>query len=262
MQIIITTVIIAVLGVVIGAALVAAGRKFHVEVDEREKKVRDCLPGNNCGGCGFASCDAMAAAIVKGETPVGSCPIGGAPVAKDIAAIMGVEAEVTERKSAFVRCKGSCDVTRNQGNYVGIRDCRSAVQAGLNITECAYGCLGLGSCVKVCAYGAISVRDGLARVDRDKCMACGLCVKACPRGLIELIPQSKAVAVQCMNKDKGPFVRKACTAGCIGCMMCVKACEYGAITVTDNLARVNYELCRQCGKCAEKCPAKVITMKS
>ena len=31
------------------------------------------------------------------------------------------------------------------------------------------------------------------------------------------------------------------------------------IGVTNNLARVNYDNCIQCGKCAEKCPSKVIT---
>ena len=42
-------------------------------------------------------------------------------------------------------------------------------------------------------------------------------------------------------------------------MLCTRQCESGAITVADNLARVNYEECTQCGKCAEKCPVKVIT---
>ena len=259
MQILITTVIIAVLGVVIGAALVAAGKKFYVEVDEREEKVRACLPGNNCGACGFAGCDAMAAAIVKGEAPANGCPVGGAPVAKEIGAVMGVDAEAAQRKYAFIRCKGDCSVTRSQGNYIGINDCRSAVQAGLNLTECAYGCVGLGSCVKACPQNAITVKDGLASVNRALCVGCGLCAKACPKGLIELVPANGQAAVQCMNKDKGPMVRKVCSAGCIGCMMCQKACESGAITVTNNLAHVDAEKCVSCGKCAEKCPAKVIT---
>jgi Fe-S-cluster-containing hydrogenase component 2 len=41
--------------------------------------------------------------------------------------------------------------------------------------------------------------------------------------------------------------------------MCQRQCEYDAIHVADNLASVTYENCVQCGKCAEKCPAKVIT---
>ena len=257
--IIITTLVLTAIGLIVGVGLVFTGNKFRVEVDERETAVRECLPGNNCGACGFAGCDAMAAAIVKGEAPVNGCPVGGGPVAQKIGEVMGVTAEAEERKVAFVRCKGSCEVTHNQGNYVGIKDCRSAVLSGINVTECDYGCLGFGSCAAVCPQNAIQVKDGVAIVNRKKCVGCGLCVKACPKGLIELIPSSKRVAVQCSNKDKGPLVKKVCSAGCIGCSLCVRQCEHDAVTVENNLAHINYVNCVQCGKCAEKCPVKVIT---
>ena len=171
---------------------------------------------------------------------------------------MGVTAEAAEKKAAFVKCKGSCDVTRDQGNYIGIKDCRSAALAGLNLTECSYGCLGLGSCVKVCPAGAIRVVNGVAVVNEEKCISCGLCVKACPKGLIELKPVHATVAVQCSNRDRGPQVKAVCQAGCIGCMLCTKQCEDDAVHVENNLAKIDYEKCTQCGKCAAKCPVKVI----
>ena len=127
-----------------------AGKKFYVTVDEREAAVRECLPGNNCGACGYAGCDAMAAAIVAGDAPVNGCPVGGAPCAEKIGGIMGQDAEVLERQVAFVRCKGTCENTRKQGNYVGVTDCRAAALGGVNVGECDYGCMGLGSCVNVC----------------------------------------------------------------------------------------------------------------
>ena len=257
--IIITTLVIAVIGAVVGAGLVFTGNKFHVDVDERETAVREQLPGNNCGACGFAGCDALAAAIAKGEAPVNACPVGGAPVAAKLGEIMGTSAEAMERRVAFVRCKGTCEVTHNQGNYVGVMDCRSAVLAGINVTDCTYGCLGFGSCVTVCPENAIRVVNGVATVNHKKCVGCGLCVKACPRGLIELVPESKRVIVQCSNRDKGPTVKKVCKAGCIGCGICQKQCAFDAIHVADNLAAVNYENCVQCGRCVSKCPAKVIT---
>ena len=68
-------------GLLIGILLGIAGKKFYVEVDERETKVREALPGNNCGGCGYPGCDGAAAAVVKGEAPISVCPVGGAPVA-------------------------------------------------------------------------------------------------------------------------------------------------------------------------------------
>ncbi|MBR6221777.1 MAG: RnfABCDGE type electron transport complex subunit B [Clostridia bacterium] len=257
--IIITTLVIAVIGAVVGAGLVFTGNKFHVDVDERETAVREQLPGNNCGACGFAGCDALAAAIAKGEAPVNACPVGGAPVAAKLGEIMGTSAEAMERKVAFVRCKGTCEVTHNQGNYVGVMDCRSAVLAGINVTDCTYGCLGFGSCATVCPENAIRVVNGVAMVNRKKCVGCGLCVKACPRGLIELVPESKRVIVQCSSHDRGPQVKKVCSAGCIACGICQRQCESGAINVVANLANVNYANCTQCGKCVEKCPVKVIT---
>ena len=254
-----TTLVIAAIGIIVGAGLVFTAKKFAVKVDERETAVREKLPGNNCGACGFAGCDALAAAIVKGEAPVNACPVGGAPVAEAVGDIMGQTAGAMERKVAFVACKGSCDVTKNQGNYVGIRDCRTAVLSGMNVTDCTYGCVGFGSCVEVCPQQAITIRNGVAVVNRSRCVSCGLCAKTCPRGLITLIPESKIIAVQCSNKEKGPIVKKSCSAGCIGCSLCVRQCEFGAMEFADNLARVNPEKCTLCGKCAEKCPAKVIT---
>jgi RnfABCDGE-type electron transport complex B subunit len=257
--ILIAVLVLAGIGFVASLLLVIAAKFMAVPVDERFPVIRGCLPGANCGACGYAGCDAMAAAIVQGEAPVNGCPVGGAAAAKKIGAIMGQDAEGVERKVAFVRCKGSCEVTGNQGNYIGIADCRTAALNGIRFTDCDYGCLGLGSCVKVCPENAIRIENGVAVVDRSKCVGCGLCAKTCPRGLIELIPDSKRVIVQCSNKDKGPQVKKVCSAGCIGCMLCTRQCESGAITVADNLVRVNYEACTQCGKCAEKCPVKVIT---
>ena len=252
----ITTLVIAVIAVLVAVGLVFTGKKFAVAVDEREVAVREKLPGNNCGACGYAGCDALAAAISKGEAPVNACPVGGAPVAQEIGDIMGTTAGSVERKTAFVACKGTCEVTKNQGNYVGIRDCRAAVLSGINVTDCNYGCLGFGSCAEVCPEQAISVQNGVAVVNRNRCVSCGLCVKACPRGLISLIPESRVVRVQCSNRDKGPVVRKICSAGC---GLCAKQCEFGAIEFDGTLARVNPEKCTLCGKCAAKCPAKVIT---
>ena len=105
-EIIITTVVIGVIGLVIGIALVAAGKKFYVAVDEKAIAVRECLPGNNCGACGYAGCDAVAAAIAAGEAPVNACPVSSAEVVDKIGAIMGVETEAAQRKTAQVKCSG------------------------------------------------------------------------------------------------------------------------------------------------------------
>ena len=96
-------------GLIIGLLLGVAGKKFAVETDEREVQVREQLPGNNCGGCGYPGCDGLAAAIAAGKAPVNACPVGGPPVAKAIGAIMGQEVEEGTRMRAYVKCSGDCE---------------------------------------------------------------------------------------------------------------------------------------------------------
>ena len=102
--IIIAAVVVSLTGLILGLFLGVMGKKFAVEVDQKEIDVRAELPGNNCGGCGYAGCDALAKAIAAGEAPVGACPVGGEPVAEKIAAIMGAEVGESTRMTAFVKC--------------------------------------------------------------------------------------------------------------------------------------------------------------
>lgn len=256
---IIAAIVVGVIGLCVGLILGLADKKFKVEVDERETLVRSMLPGNNCGGCGYPGCDGLAAAIVAGTAPVNACPVGGAPVAENIAGVMGVEAEQGERMTAFVKCAGTCDKTKRWYNYYGINDCRQAsLLAGKGEKACDYGCLGYGSCVKACKFDAIHVVDGVAVVDKEKCVSCGACAAACPKHIIEVVPAKAKHLVQCNSNYKGKDVKAVCSVGCIGCGICAKQCETGAITLENNLAHIDYEKCTGCGKCAEKCPVKII----
>ncbi len=253
--IIISVVLLGVLGIAIGLLLGVAGKFFAVEVDERVDLVRECLPGNNCGGCGFPGCDGLAG----GDAEVNGCPVGGAPVAEKIGAILGVEAGAGVKMVANVRCAGTCEQASVKYNYVGTMDCRQAVMVpGRGDKACSYGCLGLGSCVEACQFGALSIKDGIAVVDKEKCVACGKCVEMCPNNVISLEPYDTKYQVQCNSKDKGKDVMSVCKAGCIGCGLCVKQCEFGAVVLENNLAVIDAEKCQGCGKCAEKCPKKVI----
>ena len=251
--------IVATVGILIGILLGIASEKFKVEVDEKEILVREALPGNNCGGCGYPGCDGLAKAIARGEAAVSQCPVGGTPVAEIIAKIMGVSVGDTQKKVAFVMCNGKCDKAVTNYKYSGIMDCNKAmVVPGQGGKACTYGCMGFGSCVKACEFDSIHIVDGIALVDEEKCVACGKCVEACPKKLIELVPYKNRTLVQCNSQDKGKEVKSKCSVGCIACTMCTKVCEFDAIHMNGNVAKVEYAKCTECGKCALKCPVKII----
>lgn len=257
--IVIAAVLVGGVGLFIGVFLGVAGKKFAVEVDEKEILVREELPGNNCGGCGYPGCDGLAAAIAKGEAPVNACPVGGAPVAAKIGAVMGEEVGDTVRMTAFVKCAGDCEKTTELYDYTGVADCKMISQMqNSGAKSCSFGCLGSGTCVKVCPFDAVHIVNGIALVDKEKCKACGKCVAACPRHLIELIPYDQQHAVACSSREKGKAVMNACKVGCIACKKCERECPAQAITIEDNLAHIDPEKCTNCGKCQETCPRKII----
>lgn len=246
-------------GIVIAVLLGIADKKFKVEVNEKELAVRDALPGNNCGGCGFPGCDGLAAAIAKGEAAADSCPVGGSAVAEKISGIMGTEIGNTVKRVAYVHCSGTCEIAQNLYEYVGPKDCRIAMNSiHTGPKSCTYGCMGFGSCVDACPFDAIEIVDGIARVNKEACKACGKCVEACPKHLIELVPETAKQHVGCNSNEMGKDIRSVCKMGCMGCGVCVRTCPEQAITVTDCLAHIDYELCTNCGLCKEKCPVHII----
>ena len=229
-------------------------RFFAVEEDETAKRIRACLPGINCGACGYKGCDDYAAALADGAAKPNLCVPGAESAAREIGEILNVEVESPKDVVAYVHCNGTCEAAVKKAVYVGIDSCRAAAAIYGGPEACNYGCMGLGDCVRVCPADAICTRDGIARVDTRRCLGCGLCVDACPTHVISLVPQETAVAVMCNNHDKGAEARKACTNACIACKKCEKACPVQAIAVTDNLAQIDYTKCIACGACVSTCP--------
>jgi len=267
MEIVIAIAILGGLGLVFGLVLAAASKVFHVETDPRLEKLNDCLPGANCGGCGYPGCGGYAEAVLKGEAPIGKCASGGNECAQAMAAVMGVKAEAVVRKVAMVRCSGYRSVddsgrqlgARRKGEYEGFHDCLAASKVGGNgPMSCKFGCLGFGNCVKACKYDAIRVVDGVAKVDGEKCVGCMACAAACPRDLIIPVEYNAHVRIACASHAKGAVTVRGCTQGCIGCSICKKVCPKDAITIDKNLATIDYTKCDSCGLCATVCPKHLI----
>jgi len=271
MDIVIAIGILGGLGLIFGLVLSLAAKVFYVETDPRLEKLNDALPGANCGGCGYAGCNAYAEAVLSGEAAIGLCASGGNESAATMADIMGVEVEAMERKVALVRCSGYRRVntdgkatgSKRKAEYEGFDDCLAASKVGGNgPIACKFGCLGFGNCVKACKYGAIKVLDGVAVVNRELCVGCMACANACPRKLITAVPYDKQVAIPCNSRAKGAVTVRGCTQGCISCGLCVKICPEEAITIDGNLAVIDYKKCTACGLCATVCPRHLIVSKT
>ena len=106
MEILLPVIIVGVIGLIAGIGLSVASKIMAVPVDEKQEKLREALPGANCGACGYSGCDGYAAAIASGETTPDKCAPGGETSAKAIAEILGVEIS-TEPKVAFIGCNGT-----------------------------------------------------------------------------------------------------------------------------------------------------------
>lgn len=257
MDIFIPVLVIAVIGLIAGLGLSFASKYMAVPIDETEAKIREALPGANCGACGFSGCDGYAAALAKGEAEPNLCSAGGDTTANAIAEILKVEVS-SDKKVAVISCNGCAETTSCAFAYEGLQSCTAASLIQGGPLDCKYGCIGLLDCANACPFDAIIVNNGKPTVCKDICVGCGKCVKTCPKGVIKLVPKDYETAVLCNNKQKGAAVVKACQNSCLACTMCEKVCDKGAIKVINNLAEIDYSLCDGCGKCKDVCKRKVI----
>lgn len=93
-----------------GIVLTLAAKFMAVPVNETQVKIRECLPGANCGACGFAGCDDYAGALADDpdNVPLNACVPGGAAAASAIAEVLGKDADAAgggEAKIARVHCR-------------------------------------------------------------------------------------------------------------------------------------------------------------
>jgi Na+-translocating ferredoxin:NAD+ oxidoreductase RNF subunit RnfB len=263
MNIVVITALFALsLAFVLGLALGFFKRFFAVEQDPLAGKIREILPGANCGACGFPGCDGYAAALAEGRAGVNSCSVGGRAVAEQLAALTGETANIIS-VVAVLACRGTHDKALLKGEYTGVPSCRAAKISTESIKRCSWGCQGFGDCVKVCKFGALSMGDGgIPQVDVSRCTGCKACMAECPQHIIWAVPRNlKGARPLCSNLNAlKTTVAKNCKAGCIKCEICVKNCPEECIKMVNGIPAVDYAKCTSCGTCVTKCPIKVMKL--
>jgi len=193
MELWIPALVMGVISVVAAIGLGVAALVFRVEEDPRIKGVADLLPGANCGGCGYAGCAACAEAIVTAQVEPNACVVGQTETARAVASYLGMELKDTEPQIACRECQGGTRATR-KFDYAGFDDCRAAMLYFHGPLACNHGCLGLGTCVRACAFGAIKMGPaGLPIFDPLRCVGCGACGRACPKGIISIISETTRI---------------------------------------------------------------------
>ncbi len=254
--------VIGLTGLGCGLLLALAARFLAVHEDARITAINERLPGLNCGACGMAGCAEYARAIALGKAPINLCKPGGAETLAALADYLGVKAAAAERRVALVLCGGHDGVAARQARYNGVADCAAAERIGGDGKICPFGCMGLGSCARVCPVNAIEITaQRLAIVHPELCIGCGKCVATCPRKLIKMVPESCLVHILCRSRDRGPAVRKYCSVGCIGCNRCVKEVGKQGITMEGTLAVVDYAMPVDSLDVADVCPQNTIVIR-
>ena len=254
-----------VLGIVASLVLAIASRIFAVEENPKIEVLTEALPGANCGGCGYASCEAYATALVlDSSVPTTRCVVGDSSLPQTLATISGKEAGSVTKQIAFRHC------TKREGNvattyqYQGFASCASVSAFDKGFDACKYSCLGLGDCVAVCPFNAMEIVNGLVTIYKDLCTGCNACVEVCPRDVLTLAPVRSRVNILCSTQDKAKDVMNICQVGCISCSKCVKACPADAVYFDEfHRIRIDHERCIAYGEscnevCVEVCPRDIL----
>jgi len=254
-----TVAVLVTLGLLAAVILYFVSKKFYVKEDPRLIAIQDALPATNCGGCGYPGCNAFAEALLKADDLEKlHCPVGGNAVMKEVADILGMEVKEREPYIAVVKCAGHIGARKYLNEYDGVKSCELSASLYSGERGCADGCVGLGDCVEACDFDAMFMDEntGLPYVVEDKCTACNACVTTCPKDIIELWPKgkkSKRIYIACVNEEKGGTARKECSMACTGCGKCEEECTFDAISIVNNLAQIDYDKCKLCGKCVVAC---------
>ncbi len=206
----------------------------EAKVAASELDLRAALPGHDCGICGSENCDLYARDLASGRGDPGRCSPGGVLTEEKLRSSLG--GDFIPRRVAIISCSAGKGKNRNYYSYEGARDCWAAMRIYGGPKACRDACTGLGSCIKACPLGAISIRDGLASIDSSRCTGCGRCLSSCPSECIGLARRDAPWYIAC-NSGQNPAIKlEDCEVSCTACGECETRSDAWQFTIKGGLA--------------------------
>lgn len=141
--------------------------------------VHMCSAGESACGYGCLGCGDCVNACMFGALSIGT-QSGIAEV--DTSKCVGCGACVKECPRNIIELRERQDTKPSV--YIRCMNCDSGAVAS---KACGVSCIGCGKCAKECPTDAITIENGLARIDMERCDSCGKCVEVCPRNAVRML---------------------------------------------------------------------------
>ncbi len=162
---------VSALGLVFGAILGYAARRFKVEADPIVEQIDEILPQSQCGQCGYPGCRPYAEAVGNNGEAINKCAPGGEQTMLKLATLLNVDPQPLD----------------------GGEEVQAPVRTVAWIDE--ENCIGCTKCIQACPVDAIvGATRAMHTVLSDVCTGCDLCVAPCPTDCIEMRPVATTTA--------------------------------------------------------------------
>ncbi len=211
-------IVLGVIGVAAAGLLYVVARRFSVDDDPRIDQVEGLLPGANAADAASADAVRLLRRVamlrrwkdchvrVRTGRRWGvshrrwGCKTNHAPMCAKWRQWVAARSAAAKQDVAL---------------YDGPASCVAVAAIGSGESLCSYGCVGMGDCVGVCPFDAISINSEtkIPEVDHSLCTGCGRCAERCPRSVISIRQVRVQAAfryVACSNASPGQLAVKAC----------------------------------------------------